>query len=117
MVGVAVVVADDVQACGICLALDPDMVTRIDFVAIPRALDDDVARTFDLSHGAVAARADHVPADLVRVSLCAMGPDRIERVARDFHALKTKEAAGPATARPPAHKRPSCLFGRCTITS
>jgi len=85
-----------VQACGICLALDPDMVTRIDFVAIPRALDDDVARTFDLTHGAVAARADHDPADLVRVSLGAVGPDRIERLARDFHALKTKEAAGLA---------------------
>src|SRR5437773_11969552 len=98
MVGVAVVVADDVQACGICLALDPDMVTRIDFVAIPRALDDDVARTFDLTHGAVAARADHDPADLVRVSLGAVGPDRIERLARDFHALKTKEAAGLAQA-------------------
>src|SRR5439155_23598100 len=98
MVRVAVVVADDVQACGICLALDPDMVTRIDFVAIPRALDDDVARTFDLTHGAVAARADHDPSDLARVSLGAVGPDCTERLARASHALKSRAAARPAQA-------------------
>ena len=87
MVGMAVVVAHDVEPCGVCLALDPDVVARIDLVAITRALDHDVARPFHGADGAVIARADHDAADLLRVAFRAVRADRLESVARDLQRL------------------------------
>src|SRR6266566_2107069 len=94
MFWMAVVVADDVQARGVCFTLDPDVVARVDLVAVSRALDDDVARASHLCDSAVAGRTDHDPADLAWVPLGPMGPDRVKRGGRDFHALKTREPAG-----------------------
>src|ERR1700751_3939977 len=44
VIRVAVVVADDVLAVRVSLALDADVIARVDLVAVTRALDDDVVR-------------------------------------------------------------------------
>src|SRR6266568_8691423 len=85
VVGMAVVVADDVLAVGVSLALDADVVARIDLVPVSRTLDDDVARPLGFGRGARAARADQDSADLARVALSAMRLDRLHRGARDLH--------------------------------
>src|SRR5689334_19703285 len=90
MVWMAVVVADDVHGRRVGLALDADVVARIDLVAVACSLHDDVARPLDLGDGAVAPWPDHDAADLVRVTLGAMLANRIHRGLPDFHAEKTK---------------------------
>src|SRR5438046_3349584 len=85
VVGMAVVVAHDVLAARVSLALDADVVARIDLVPVPCALDDDVARPLGLGRGARAARPDKKAADLVRVALGAMRLDRLHRGSRDPH--------------------------------
>src|SRR5712691_797656 len=90
----AVVVADDVLAVGVSLALDADVVARIDLVPVPRALDDDVARPLGLGRGARAARADQDAADLVGVALGAMRLDGIEGRVSDLHRASLPRAGG-----------------------
>src|SRR5438552_17657462 len=85
MVGMAVVVADDVEAGGVCLALDSDLISRVDLIAIASTLDDDVSRALHLGHSAVARWADHDAADLMRIALGAMQPNGLHRVAGDLH--------------------------------
>src|SRR5437588_427026 len=85
MVGMAVVVADDVEAGGVCLALDSDLISRVDLIAIASTLDDDVSRALHLGHSAVAGRADHDAADLMRIALGSMRPNGLHRVAGYFH--------------------------------
>src|SRR5712691_11890109 len=94
VVGMAVVVADDVLAVGVSFALDADVVARVDLVPVPRALDDDVARPFGLRRGARAARADQDAADLVGVALGAMRLDRLERKASDLHRTPLPRSGG-----------------------
>jgi hypothetical protein len=88
MVGVAVVVADDVESRCVCLALDPDVVPRVDLIPIASPLDDDVAGALDLGHRAVAARPDHDPADLVWITLGAVCAYRVESLLPDLHFLR-----------------------------
>src|SRR5579859_4544603 len=76
VVRVAVVVAHDVETARVSLALDPDVVARVDLVAVAGALDHYVARAPHLGDGAVAARAEQDAADLVRVALGAVRADR-----------------------------------------
>src|SRR4029077_9428040 len=88
VVGVTVVVADDVQPRGVGLALDADVVSRIDLVAIARPLHDDVARAFDLAYRALIVRADHDAADLARVALSPVGAYRVESLLPDLHFMR-----------------------------
>src|SRR5437762_14158723 len=81
----AVVVADDLHSLVISLTLNPDVVPRIDLIAIARAADNDVARTLDLGHCAIAGQADHDAADLVRVAFGAMSANRVHRLPGDLH--------------------------------
>src|SRR6266498_2126335 len=99
MVGMAVVVADDVHPRGVRLALDADVVARIDLVAVTCPLDDDVARPPGLGDFAVATRPDHYAANLVRVALSRVRANRFHRITRNFHAEKTKSVGRPRRDR------------------
>src|SRR6266851_3648771 len=85
VVGMAVVVPDDVQPVGVGLALDADVVTRVDLIAITRPLDDDVARPPHLAHAAFSSWPEHDAADLVWVALRAVRLDVIDGAACDLH--------------------------------
>ena len=85
MVGVAVVVADDVEPGVVCLALDADVIEGIDLVTVARSLDDDVPRAANLGDGVFARRSDHDPADFVGIALGAMRLDGFERRTPNFH--------------------------------
>src|SRR5256885_3525824 len=85
VVGMAVVVADDVLAACVGLALDAYVVARIYLVPVACTVDDDVARPPGIGRSMQAARADQDAADLVRVALGAMRLDRLHRRARDLH--------------------------------
>src|SRR5438132_11053905 len=85
MVGIDEVVADDVEAGGVCLALDSDLISRVDLIAIASTLDDDVSRALHLGHSAVAGRADHDAADLMRIALGPIQPNGLHRGAGYFH--------------------------------
>src|SRR5258706_7981906 len=98
VVGMAVVVAHDVQAGRVRLALDPDVIPRVDLVTVTGPVDDDVARAFDLGDLAVAMRTDHDAADLVRIPLSPMRSNGVERAAADLHLLPPR--GGRAAKRP-----------------
>src|SRR5712692_4589301 len=85
VVGMAVVVAEDVEALGVRLALDADVVARIDLVAVARALDDDVPRPAHLRDDVLGLRSEHDPADLVGIALGAVPLDRLHGAPADLH--------------------------------
>src|SRR5256714_11722724 len=85
VVRMAVVVADDLHSLVISLTLNPDVVPRINLIAIARAVDNDVARTPDLGHRAIAGQADHDAADLVRIAFGAVSANRVHRLPGDLH--------------------------------
>src|SRR5438309_359527 len=103
MVRVAVVVAHDVEAGGVRLALDADVIARIDLVPVSCAVDDDVARALDLGDLAVAPGSDHDAADLVRV---ALGSVRTNRRARRRSSGSKRRA--PSTGATCPRTCPSC---------
>src|SRR5438552_6318649 len=88
MVRVAVVVAHDVEAGGVRLALDADVIARIDLVPVSCAVDDDVARALDLGDLAVVPGSDHDAADLVRVALGSVRTNRLDGCPPDLHVFR-----------------------------
>src|SRR2546430_4535043 len=58
-----------IEARRVGLALDPDVVARIDLVAISRAIDHYVARALHLGHGPITAQPDHHALDLMLIRL------------------------------------------------
>src|SRR2546423_317456 len=85
VVGVAVVVADDVVSVRVGLALDADVIAWIDLVTVARPFDNYVASASRLGRRLAAARADEDATDLVGIALRAVRPDRLDRRAADLH--------------------------------
>src|SRR2546423_7986555 len=98
VVRMAVVVADDLHSLVISLTLNPDVVPRIDLIAIARAVDNDVARTLDLGHRAIAGQADHDAADLMRVAFGAVSANRVHRPPGDLHLPARRGGRRPKAA-------------------
>ena len=87
MVGMGVVVADDVEAGRVCLALDANVVARVDLISILGSLDDDVASSLGFRRPPVPTRPDQHPTDFVGIALGAMCLDGFESRAADLHAF------------------------------
>src|SRR5207253_7703111 len=75
VVRVAVVVALDLEAAVVALALDADLVPRVHLVAVAGALDHGVAHPPGFGHQAVAPGGDQHPADLVGIALRGVRAD------------------------------------------
>src|ERR1700674_1082351 len=78
VVGMAVVVADDVEAGPIAILLDRAVLAGIDLIRVARALGVCVRRSPGLRDVAGAFRGHQHPADLVGVALGHVGADRVQ---------------------------------------